>query len=922
MPAFSLAAIAGRAPAAGGKASMAGLPAAVQLKLAQDINKLAFQLRQGPALGPEQLVAKLTGQTDEAQSSVGQMLLLALTDPEAREELGVQLQNIPGGGDIGRQAAANLSGLASVYSNSPFDILVAMAQGISKPSSSLSAFFDGLFASPDGVETHRNAVLDVLDRSKGILDAVVKQSAPPTPIAGSEAESHPSGLVPSAQGKLVFVGSMGNVAAKQGAIDNFPNEEHSRLMASLFTDISAVEARPFAGRSRQASELLAVLSRRDAQKSSVLLIGSLGVGRTALIEHVAAAVKAGTYELNRRFLELDLPKLAGLYSQPSPAAGMDPPFEAFFNSVLPALSRDTVVVIRGAERLLAPGANRILDRLEKAMERDSQRFIFTLESDAALPKEHFLRKFSERINLDRPEPQEAMQMLLAHKARLEAASGVSILDAAIEELVGIARNILNRLHPQELVDNMVRAVFSRAQVAQRNAAQAAASDLYSQISLATAKYRRTGAAKDFNEVLDLAQKLDAEQARLASPAPGELSARMVQELLAKIYPEQANSILNNMDYKKRLLDGITKIGERVIGQDVAVKEVGATLRTIAAGMDNGKGPRGSFLLLGPTGVGKTELARALAEAYSGDENLLVRLDMSEYMEKHETSKLIGAPPGYAGYEEGGRLTEAVAKRPGSVVLFDEIEKAHPEVFNSLLQLLDDGRLTDGKGKTVDFTKTIVFMTSNLASKLISDMYAEGKSNEEIRAEVQRVLEEKFKPEFLNRINVVAVVTPLSRAHILNIGKLQIKKQVAGPLARQGSRLEYVDDQVLEYAADNGGFDPRYGARPMARTIGRLIKDPVTDNVLAHEGNIEVSVDMKDGKVAVTSRPKIEPGAVKKPLPRGKLGAWVKRVLDPGAEMSPEAIKASYETFANPPDQVRGGGQRNKQPQRASETLEP
>jgi ATP-dependent Clp protease ATP-binding subunit ClpB len=283
----------------------------------------------------------------------------------------------------------------------------------------------------------------------------------------------------------------------------------------------------------------------------------------------------------------------------------------------------------------------------------------------------------------------------------------------------------------------------------------------------------------------------------------------------------------------RLLEGETeklihmeeRLHERVVGQDEALRVVSNAVRRARAGLQDPNRPIGSFIFLGPTGVGKTELARALAEFLFDDEHAMVRIDMSEYQEKHTVSRLIGAPPGYVGYEEGGQLTESVRRRPYSVVLFDEIEKAHNEVFNVLLQLLDDGRLTDGQGRTVDFRNTVVIMTSNLGNQLW-----EG-GQEVTRDAIYRVLQNQFRPEFLNRIDEIVVFKPLSREQLAEVVDFQLQR-VSKLLAAKGYFLE-VSDAAKEFLAEQG-YDPAFGARPLKRTIQRELQDPLALKILAGE----------------------------------------------------------------------------------------
>jgi ATP-dependent Clp protease ATP-binding subunit ClpB len=294
---------------------------------------------------------------------------------------------------------------------------------------------------------------------------------------------------------------------------------------------------------------------------------------------------------------------------------------------------------------------------------------------------------------------------------------------------------------------------------------------------------------------------------------------------------------------EKLLHIEERLHQRVVGQDEAITAVANAIRRSRAGLSDPNRPIGSFIFLGPTGVGKTELAKALAEFLFDDERNLVRIDMSEYMERHSVARLIGAPPGYVGYEEGGQLTEAIRRRPYSVILFDEIEKAHPEVFNVLLQLLDDGRLTDGQGHTVDFRNTLVIMTSNIGSVLYQEMNEFNK--DEIREQIMQAVRAHFRPEFLNRIDEIIMFNPLDILQIKRIVDLQLR-YIQKRLDERKITLELTEEAKQELAVR--GYDPQLGARPLRRTIEREILNPLAQRLLAREfmDGDTVRVDYRDG----------------------------------------------------------------------------
>jgi ATP-dependent Clp protease ATP-binding subunit ClpB len=307
----------------------------------------------------------------------------------------------------------------------------------------------------------------------------------------------------------------------------------------------------------------------------------------------------------------------------------------------------------------------------------------------------------------------------------------------------------------------------------------------------------------------------------------EVDAEDVAEVVAKWTGIPVSKMLEGEIQKLLKMEDRLKL--RVIGQENAIHAVSNAVRRARAGLQDENRPIGSFIFLGPTGVGKTELCRALAEFLFDDEQAMVRLDMSEFMEKHSVARLIGAPPGYVGYEEGGYLTEAVRRRPYSVVLFDEIEKAHPDVFNALLQILEDGRMTDGQGRTVDFKNTVIIMTSNLGSQYIQELGANNRK--EMERLVGAALREAFKPEFLNRVDETIIFNSLGRDEIKSIVEIQLKR-LRQNLANRKISLE-LSERAQALIAEKG-YDPAYGARPLKRTIQRMIQDPLAIKILDGE----------------------------------------------------------------------------------------
>jgi ATP-dependent Clp protease ATP-binding subunit ClpB len=409
-----------------------------------------------------------------------------------------------------------------------------------------------------------------------------------------------------------------------------------------------------------------------------------------------------------------------------------------------------------------------------------------------------------------------------------------------------SRERLKRLE-KDLANLKEQAKQLKAQWQNEKAAINAVSIINSQIEQAKLELERAQRRNDLNlagqiqygRLPELQKKLAAAEKAVHEEPPGQrlLTQEVTQEDIAKVVASWTGIPVSRMleGEREKLVKMEERLERRVVGQKEAIHAVANAVRRSRSGLQEPNRPIGSFIFLGPTGVGKTETARALAEFLFDDENAMVRLDMSEYMEKHTVARLIGAPPGYVGYEEGGQLSEAVRRRPYSVVLFDEIEKAHHDVFNVLLQVLDDGRLTDGQGRTVDFRNTIIIMTSNIGSPVIQEFYGAGRASVKDEAELERVvkleLKAHFRPEFLNRVDDIIIFHNLDEKHLARIVEIQLQR-LEKRLAQQQLTLEV--DRAAKQLLAKEGYDPQFGARPLKRTIQDLVLDPLATKLLVGE----------------------------------------------------------------------------------------
>lgn len=609
---------------------------------------------------------------------------------------------------------------------------------------------------------------------------------------------------------------------------------------------------PVIGRDKEIQRVIQILSRRT--KNNPVLIGEPGVGKTAIVEGLAQKVVAGDVPdtlLNKRVVSLDISSmLAG--------AKYRGDFEERLQKVMDEISesKDVILFIDEVHTLVgagaAEGAIDAANILKPKLARGELQCVGAttideyrkhIEKDAALE-----RRF-QPVTVDEPSEEDAVKILLGLRDKYEAHHGVKITDAAIEAAVKLsARYLPDRYLPDKAID-LVDEAAAKVQLAGKTAPnnlrdlENKLANVQKEKEAAVAKQNYEEAAKWRDEEKNVSAELEAARENWKKDNTCKKS-EVDEEEICNILANWSGIPVSRLQQEEmdKLLNLENVLHERVIGQDEAVEEVARAVRRGRAGLKDPKRPIGSFIFLGPTGVGKTELAKALASALFGTDEAMVRLDMSEYMEKHAVSRLVGAPPGYVGYDEGGQLTEAVRRRPYSVLLLDEIEKAHPDVFNILLQLLEDGRLTDGKGRTVDFRNTVVIMTSNLGASAIKGQAAMGfgakaaddggnSDYEKMKNRVLETVKKAFRPEFINRIDDILVFHSLKNENIKAIAKL-MTGDLCKRMAEQELKLE-VDDSVLELLAREG-FDANYGARPLRRAIVRLMEDPLSECILARK----------------------------------------------------------------------------------------
>ncbi len=605
---------------------------------------------------------------------------------------------------------------------------------------------------------------------------------------------------------------------------------------------------PVIGRDTEIERVIQVLCRRT--KNNPALLGEPGVGKTAIAEGLAQRIVEGNVpELlrNKEVFTLDIGSMVA-------GARYRGDFEERLKRVMDEVKKDSNIILFIDEMHTLIGAGSAEGSLDAAnilkpelARGDIQCIGATtldeyrkhIEKDAALE-----RRF-QPITVNEPSEEDAIAILKGIRDKYEAHHSVEISDEAIEAAVKLSnRYISDRFLPDKAID-LIDEAASRVRL-QSYTAPADVKALEEEITRLAKEKEAAVISQEYEKAAmyrDQEKEKQAELNRMTEDwkiGAAEKAKVVTEEDIAQIVSKWTGVPVTKLQAEEteRLLHMEDILHQRVVGQDEAVKAVSRAVRRAQSGLKNPKRPIGSFLFLGPTGVGKTELARALAEVLFDDEDAIVRIDMSEYMEKHSVSRMVGAPPGYVGHDEGGQLTEAVRRKPYSIVLLDEIEKAHPDVFNILLQVLDDGRLTDSQGRTVDFKNTVIIMTSNIGASHIKNStlgFGAGSSDEADKAEydkmksrVMEALKATFRPEFLNRVDETIVFHALEKAHIMEIVDLMMK-DLHKRLAEKEITMEVTAEAKAKLVED--GYDPAYGARPLRRTIQRQVEDSLAEDLL-------------------------------------------------------------------------------------------
>ncbi|HYT27473.1 MAG TPA: AAA family ATPase [Ktedonobacteraceae bacterium] len=682
-----------------------------------------------------------------------------------------------------------------------------------------------------------------------LMGAAMEQMGDPDG-EGTPENSPPFGFAPNPNNSASAAGGVNTATAERQA-------KHSKTptLDQYGRDLTAEAAEgkldPAAGRQRELRRVITVLGRR--QKNNPVLIGEPGVGKTAIVEGLARRINEGNVPTALRGKRIVSLNIGGMVA----GAMFRGQFEQRIKSILEELRKapEVIVFIDELHTVVgagaAEGAVGAGDMIKPALARGELHCIGAttldeyrkhVEKDAALE-----RRF-QPVMVGEPSVEEAIEMLQTVRGNYEAHHRVEITDAAVEAAVKLSDRYINdRFLPDKAIDVMDEAASAlRLDATEQGiVSPTLVADLEAELTDIQSKKEAAATAEDYERAAKLRQQELVAQDKLEKArveAKGASALVVAPEQIAQVVENWTGVPVSQMleTERQNLRNLEDDLRKRVIGQNEAIGAVARAIRRSRAGLKDPKRPIGSFLFLGPTGVGKTELAKSLAAELFGGEANLIRLDMSEYMEPHTVARLFGSPPGYVGYDEGGQLTEQVRRRPYSVILLDEVEKAHPEVFNALLQIMDDGRLTDGQGRTVDFKNTVVIMTSNAGSTELKravrigfstrkDENERDEQHEAMRSKAMEGLKRMFRPEFINRIDQIVVFHSLGREDLYQIVDLLLA-QVRSRLGEQGIDL-VVSDKARDFLLREG-FDEEYGARPLRRAIQTYVDDTLADALLA------------------------------------------------------------------------------------------
>lgn len=651
---------------------------------------------------------------------------------------------------------------------------------------------------------------------------------------------------------------------------NTPNlNKYSRDLTELFKE---GKIDPVIGRDKEIQRVIQVLSRRT--KNNPVLIGEPGVGKTAVAEGLAQKIVEGQIPeiiKEKRVVTLDLPgMLAGAKYRGEFEERLKAVMEELKESGNIILFIDELHTIVGAGA--AEGAIDASNILKPVLARGEIQVIGATTIDEYrkhIEKDSALERRFQPIMVDEPSIEDTVEILKGLRDKYEAHHRVKITDEAIKAAAELSsRYITDRFLPDKAIDlidesaSMVRLQSITAPDGLKTIEEKLEElSQEKEEAINTQNYEKAAAIRDEEKQLKnqlKTRKVEWEQEKKTA------NMEVGYDEIAKVVSNWTGIPVSKMtvEESERLLKLEEILHKKVIGQDDAVEAVSSAVRRARVGLKDPSKPVGTFIFVGPTGVGKTYLAKALSEALFGDEDSMIRIDMSEYMEKHSVSRLVGSPPGYVGYEEGGQLTEAVRRKPYSVILFDEVEKAHPDVFNALLQILDDGRLTDSKGRTVDFKNTVIIMTSNVGATTIKKQNILGFSApkdeekeeyEKIKENIKDELKRTFRPEFLNRIDEIIMFHPLSQINVREIVDVMVND-----LEKRLKKMEInirISENTKEHISKKG-FDPVYGARPLERTITKMIEDQLAEEIL--KGNVSkednIFIDYSNEKLVFKKEP--------------------------------------------------------------------